>query len=69
MSHKKHSTWIQAKPGLTSQYQPLLSLIRLEQALNNFTRVEKLFSDAIKGPSGGITAAADIEIWSELEVT
>ena len=39
--------------------------MKLEQALNNFTEVEHLFSSAIKGPSGGITAYVDIIVWSE----
>lgn len=51
---------------LTSpQWQPLLSLIKLELALNNFQHVEALFGRALKGPSGGITTAADIHVWSE----
>lgn len=48
-----------------SQSQPLLSLVKLEQALNNFTEVEHLFSSAIKGPAGGITSYVDIIVWSE----
>ena len=48
-----------------NQWQPLLALIKLEQALNNFPKVEELFGRALAGPSGGITTAADIDIWSE----
>lgn len=43
--------------------QPLLSLIGLELDLSNFQQVEALFAKALKGPSGGITAAADVSIW------
>ncbi|KAK8869830.1 hypothetical protein IAR55_000398 [Kwoniella newhampshirensis] len=43
--------------------QPLLALINLELALSNFPQVEGLFAKALKGPSGGITAAADVSIW------
>ncbi|WVR05236.1 hypothetical protein IAU60_002248 [Kwoniella sp. DSM 27419] len=43
--------------------QPLLALINLELALSNFPQVETLFASALKGPSGGITAAADVSIW------
>lgn len=45
------------------QTQPLLDLINLESSLNNFPAVENLFARALKGPSGGITAAADVNIW------
>jgi len=48
-----------------SKVQPLLSLINLELALSNFPQVEALFARALKGPSGGITAAADVSVWSE----
>ena len=48
------------------QMQPLLSLIGLELDLSNFQQVEALFARALKGPSGGITAAADVSIWSQL---
>jgi hypothetical protein len=44
-----------------TQTQPLLSLVKLEQALNNFPEVENLFSKAINGASGGIS---DVAIWS-----
>ncbi|WWD10146.1 hypothetical protein V865_008280 [Kwoniella europaea PYCC6329] len=43
--------------------EPLLALINLELALSNFAQVEPLFAKALKGPSGGITAAADVSIW------
>ncbi|OCF36522.1 hypothetical protein I316_01772 [Kwoniella heveanensis BCC8398] len=43
--------------------QPLLALINLELALSNFPQVEALFATALKGPSGGVTAAADVSIW------
>ncbi|WWC61133.1 uncharacterized protein I303_103712 [Kwoniella dejecticola CBS 10117] len=43
--------------------EPLLALITLELALSNFPQVEALFAKALKGPSGGITAAADVSIW------
>ncbi|WWC90032.1 uncharacterized protein L201_004962 [Kwoniella dendrophila CBS 6074] len=43
--------------------EPLLALINLELALSNFPQVEALFAKALKGPSGGITAAADVSIW------
>ncbi|WWC69469.1 uncharacterized protein I206_103409 [Kwoniella pini CBS 10737] len=43
--------------------EPLLALINLELALSNFPQVEGLFARALKGPSGGITAAADVSIW------
>lgn len=46
------------------QVQPLLALINLELALSNFSEVEQLFATALRGPSGGITAAADVSIWS-----
>lgn len=45
------------------QAQPLLDLINLESALSNFGAVETLFAGALKGPSGGVTAAADVNIW------
>ncbi|WVQ78099.1 hypothetical protein IAT38_000180 [Cryptococcus sp. DSM 104549] len=44
--------------------QPLLGLINLELALNNFPQVESLFAKALKGPSGGITASADVSVWT-----
>ncbi|KAI9638306.1 putative cleavage stimulation factor, 77kDa subunit [Dioszegia hungarica] len=43
--------------------QPLLALINLESSLTNFSQVEVLFGQALKGPSGGITASADVNIW------
>nr|XP_019042697.1 hypothetical protein I302_08402 [Kwoniella bestiolae CBS 10118]OCF21627.1 hypothetical protein I302_08402 [Kwoniella bestiolae CBS 10118] len=43
--------------------EPLLALINLELALTNFPQVEALFAKALKGPSGGITAAADVSVW------
>ncbi|WRT67126.1 uncharacterized protein IL334_004092 [Kwoniella shivajii] len=43
--------------------EPLLALINLELALSNFPHVEGLFAKALKGPSGGVTAAADVSIW------
>jgi len=48
------------------QTQPLLSLLKLEQALNNFSEVENLFSKAIKGSSGGIS---DVAVWSMLPLS
>ena len=50
------------------QVQPLLSLINLELALSNFPQVEALFARALKGPSGGITAAAEVSVWSKLPI-
>ncbi|ORY33805.1 hypothetical protein BCR39DRAFT_519303 [Naematelia encephala] len=42
---------------------PLLLIINLELSLSNFPQVEALFAKALNGPSGGITAAADVSIW------
>lgn len=49
--------------SLTSKSQPLLDLINLESSLTNFSAVENLFARALKGPSGGITASPDVNIW------
>lgn len=43
---------------------PLLALINLELALNNFPQVEELFARALRSPTT-LMAAADVNIWSE----
>lgn len=47
--------------------QPLLALINLELALNNFEQVEALFGRALRS-SFTLMAAADVNIWSEWKI-
>jgi hypothetical protein len=48
--------------------RPLLELIDLELAHNNFGEVVKLFEKALRGLGGSVGAVPGVEIWSESEI-
>jgi hypothetical protein len=44
---------------------PLLQMINLELAHNDYTRVEALFAKALRGPAAGLGACPGVDVWSK----